>query len=570
MADTGKIVALINAFVGGLKSAVNQSKAPVILDNATGGIVTVPDGADGIKVETLTVAIEPKQDLHGQSNPYPAGGGNNKLASAAASSQTVDGITFACDGNGVYSISGTASASVNCDFSFADSQTLIANDKLSFFNTFTGYNLFFRYENEDKCYWNLSSTNRTATIASADAKTFDSIRVIIPSGSTVNGKFALMMYTGDTATQFEPYANICPISGWSAAEVTRTGFNLLDEVFESGGLTWASGEPVAGTDRIRTKNFNPIKPSTDYYTMRGLDYAYLFLYDKNKTFIEQYLMTDTVITTPNNAYWFKVVIMETAYKNEVSVNYPSTDHNHHPYAGGQTKTYTFPAGVGTVYGGTLTVNADGTGKLVVDRASVDMGSLNWTYINTSDIVKGFWVFKLDMLEGITYPPVISSMYKTAGILWANISDKQIGTNATGSPERSTAQIIVKDSAYSDVQTFTAGVTGQTIVYTLATPITYNLTNLDVITLLKGNNNLWADCGGVSMQYPCDTKLFIERLTAPTEDDMVANSNITSGKFFMVGNDMYLSTSAIAQGAAIVPGTNCTKVSIADALNTINA
>lgn len=48
----------------------------------------------------------------------------------------------------------------------------------------------------------------------------------------------------------------------------------------------------------------------------------------------------------------------------------------------------------------------------------------------------------------------------------------------------------------------------------------------------------------------------------------ASANIAAGQYFMVGNSLYYSTAAITAGSAIVPGTNCNSVSIADALNTI--
>ena len=53
-------------------------------------------------------------------------------------------------------------------------------------------------------------------------------------------------------------------------------------------------------------------------------------------------------------------------------------------------------------------------------------------------------------------------------------------------------------------------------------------------------------------------------------DMIATSNITSGKYFMAGYGLYLSTTAIAVGETIAPGTNCTQTNIAAALNAIAA
>lgn len=103
------------------------------------------------------------------------------------------------------------------------------------------------------------------------------------------------------------------------------------------------------------------------------------------------------------------------------------------------------------------------------------------------------------------------------------------------------------------------------------PIEYDLPPTTVLDTLLGDNTLWADCGGISeVEYRADTKLYIEQLTKPTEDDMVANANIASGKFFMIGNRLFLSTTAIAQGEQIVVGMNCSEVSLADALNQINS
>lgn len=66
-------------------------------DTASGSIASFPDGADSVPVESLTVAIEPIQDLHGYSNPWPAGGGANKFSlylRPAYSSDYGSGVTF--------------------------------------------------------------------------------------------------------------------------------------------------------------------------------------------------------------------------------------------------------------------------------------------------------------------------------------------------------------------------------------------------------------------------------------------------------------------------------------------
>ena len=51
-------------------------------------------------------------------------------------------------------------------------------------------------------------------------------------------------------------------------------------------------------------------------------------------------------------------------------------------------------------------------------------------------------------------------------------------------------------------------TGAQVVYTLATPQTYQLTPQAVTTIL-GQNNIWADTGDVEATYIADTKLYID-------------------------------------------------------------
>lgn len=122
---------------------------------------------------------------------------------------------------------------------------------------------------------------------------------------------------------------------------------------------------------------------------------------------------------------------------------------------------------------------------------------------------------------------------------------------------------------SDRDVYAPGTTptnGAEVVYELATPQTYQLTPQQLFNTLYGVNNVWSDTGDSTVTYTADTKLFIEKLTQPTEDDMVANTAIANGKFFMIGNNLYRATTAIASGSQIIPGTNATPLSLADALN----
>ena len=52
-----------------------------------------------------------------------------------------------------------------------------------------------------------------------------------------------------------------------------------------------------------------------------------------------------------------------------------------------------------------------------------------------------------------------------------------------------------------------------LVYPLATPLVYQLSDTVTIESLKGTNNLWADTGDTSAEYCADPKLYIDNAIA---------------------------------------------------------
>ena len=124
---------------------------------------------------------------------------------------------------------------------------------------------------------------------------------------------------------------------------------------------------------------------------------------------------------------------------------------------------------------------------------------------------------------------------------------------------------------SDRDAYVAGTTptiGAQVVNIGAEGTEYQLEPHEVTSLL-GANNPWADTGDSEVEYRADTRLYIEKLTRPEEYDMIADSAITSGQFFMVGNTLYRALANIASGATITVGTNAQRVSLSDALNLVN-
>ena len=56
------------------------------------------------------------------------------------------------------------------------------------------------------------------------------------------------------------------------------------------------------------------------------------------------------------------------------------------------------------------------------------------------------------------------------------------------------------------------------------------------------------------------------LSKPTEPTQSVTAKMMPGEYFTIGNNIYQATTTIPAGDAVIPGTNCIVVNLADALN----
>lgn len=353
-------------------------------DTASGSIASFPDGADNVPVEALSVALEPVQDLHGQSAPYPAGGGKNKLPPIA--SATKSGVTVEATEDGEIWIHGTptiSSGHINFPNLATTPTSLDGNTVAVSVNEKTVGVGFVLGSANGSLNLTLSDTVTTKTGTYTAGNHLFEINVRYDVG-TINKKYKVQLELGSTATAWSPYENICPITGHEAVNIWREA---------------------------------------------------------------------TYDTTAN-------------------------------------PQITIPLG-STIYGGSLDVL---TGVLTVDRAMVDLGSLTWSYHSSGF----FYNNKLPIKSGTQN--CICSTYQRG--------------NSDGATRYFTINqniIRVYDSTYSgDVNAFKTAVTGQQLVYELATPIEIQLTAHELTTLL-GTNNIWADTGDTDVTYRADIGLYIAKV-----------------------------------------------------------
>ena len=374
-------------------------------------------------------------------------------------------------------------------------------------------------------------------------------------------------------------SNVRPISGWSEAKVTKIGKNLLKNTAGSSDIFTVNTDGTISANGTGTSSTYKVVgsidlPEGDYYISgcpsggSASTYYIRMLVNGTGTGPNDYGSGEPLTLTKKSTVQIRCYVANGYTANSIlfkpQIEVGSAFTGFKPYAE-QTCTIDLD---GTRYGGTLDVT---TGVLTVDRAMVDLGSFTWTYY-TSGTNPIFYAEPSghrayangDHTDAIceNYAEGITAAARST--LASSLPDKSFSwiSGASGS-------FTVRDSSYTSAAAFKTAMDGVKLVYPLATPFTVQLSTNEVRTLL-GHNNIWSDTGDTTVEYRADTSLYIKKLTGSTEDDMVADANIVSGQYFMVGNTLYKATANIASGGAITPNVNCTRKSLPEALNEINA
>ena len=456
-----------------------------ITSTTTGEIATFESNVLDAPCPSVLCTINPVQDLHGQDYPYPSGGGKNILEPIAVDI-TSNNVRIIGDSDGKVTISGTASADTQIQiYSFVVSTpnvyTLILKDNIS---------------GSNDTYWlsmsgvGVITSGKRSTFSFANTGTFK-LRINVKSGAVTNFTVYPMVAKGNVDIPYAPYSNICPITGHTELNLVHTGKNLWDEVWEVGTLNPNTGAEETSTTAIRSKNYSPCIPNTVYYKyIGGNKNGQLFFYDDNKNYISRTgnSVSGTFIT-PSNACYMKFASYGdygTTYKNDISINYPSTDTSYHAYNGTNT-TITFPD---TVYGASLDV---GSGVLTIDRAIVTLdGTTNWI----SDTASNFRYFDSEMTALNTTAwetNVLSNLFAKQGTFpYCQINGAR----------KVRVVFSINDTSVTTVAQLQALLTQTNlqVVYPLATPTTTQLTPEQLNSIL-GDNNIYHDGNGqVAVTY----------------------------------------------------------------------
>lgn len=159
-----------------------------------------------------TMTIEPIQDLHGYSKPWPAGGGKN-----IANPDTLE--------VGFYL---TAGYQNNPDYK-TTAPIAVENGQTYSGSLFNSNDLTERYNTVITTFSSGDTTNAIRQVVGEESITIQPgesyVRIRNYSAQTpliLSGDFYYQLEKSASATAYEPYSNICPISGLTSGEVSTT------------------------------------------------------------------------------------------------------------------------------------------------------------------------------------------------------------------------------------------------------------------------------------------------------------------------------------------------------------
>lgn len=464
-------------------------------ERKTGGIVSFKTHVP----QVLDVAVPLSPVQAGTGDPYPPGGGKNKLPNNANTS-TVQGVTYTVGIDGSITATGTSTGWTGLAVS---TLTLPAGSYVlkSLVPASSRYNyyLVLRNNGEGTTIASTSSaSNEQFTLAEQTeltctlyARPNQALQDVVC--------YPMILLSTETDLTYAPYSNIRPITGWTGATAYRTGKNLLPQtnykenrfsVAEDGTISQLDEASATWAWTYTNSIFRTtLPPGTYSVTETLLDNVEAFSHSvkviaEDNTIIRsivngakpagEYSQSFTIDKTTNVGIAIKCY----SAKAKLSMVAGATASEYAPYSG-ESFPFTFPE---TVYVGTL--NAV-TGVLTVTHAM-------WTK-NTADMDSILEAYPGWLLSGIK--DIVGSGLNATLTVLSNIGTK-VGVNTRGNND----SLFLKKAIYGKTkEEWVSLAIDVQVVAELADPIVIPLTPAEIRALM-GENNVFSDAGDVDVEF----------------------------------------------------------------------
>ena len=491
-------------------------------DEASGSIASFSDGADNVPVKSLIAQINPVQNLNGYDNPWPAGGGKNKLQPADVNYPiTVQGVTWTKNADGSITATRSSASSNNSDLSFA-TFTLSAGDYVFSAPTSgsSGSTFQANIQIAGVSHWGASEYSFTLT---EDTAIVVVLRYYSAYSGTARFEPMIRLSTESDAT-FAPYSNECPISGWTGAEITTNSGNFLPPISAEETYNGVTFSPLAnGSTRIHgTASGVASQTFTGNWVSDGLP-KYV-LYTPTASNVSWYLWDITAGAMIGSqvadltGYQFTApkghsvnLCIRVASGASVDVTFipafgVSADVTPNPYVSNEVDV-NWQTEAGEVYGGTLGAVS---GVLTVTHDVFNFSSSSgWTY-------RGDGIFSR-VITGRVYVRDVAAVwcneypvYTVTGYTSAVADAFSIFSGASVNDAMYVRPAGGTLTSLEELNTWLSANPLQVVWQRLSASQTYQLTAQQITSLL-GQNNVWSDTGDVEVEYRADTKLYIDKV-----------------------------------------------------------
>lgn len=348
------------------------------------------------------------------------------------------------------------------------------------------------------------------------------IKALLPIGSASGNPCTFETNLADTLVSL--IANITASGGGGTPAtpipiVGHSELNLVNAfchnpVIEQGSFD-GNGFPSSSSNRIRTRDFIPVEPNTEYIiNFVGFNGNYAVSgYPNNdistaRTQDTGWKNNKVSITTASDVHYIKLNFR----KSDDSVIVPTDLTDLFIYTSDNTFTVQFGQ---TVYGGVYDANSD---KVTINYVAVDMGTLN--YVKTTTPAP-YNVVRFETELSDAFPPASNNV--VADILCSHYGVDAVNNGYVGSADNvitmSTIKFIqcyISDLAADTAEQFKTAMNGVQLKYKLATPIEIDVSELSVDTIV-GVNNIVSDCNGdVDVQYRDSIQHYIDSKIASVQ------------------------------------------------------
>ena len=329
----------------------------------------------------------------------------------------------------------------------------------------------------------------------------------IPVKSLVSQIIAVESGNGQPKSPSNPYT----ISGFDSGIITRCGKNLFDNSLMVNSQTTVIGDIVTLT---ATSNFQgsafafmPVKQGYKYAlsfdSLTSGSAVEIRRYNASGTVTNTVVITQSTIININDGTTVKISIV---YGNRTAgagtfilkgfnIALGEDYQSYEPY---NATTYIFNFGQ-TVFGGYF----DNNGNFVVTHGVFDLGLLTWRYVPSYTLFIA------------TLSPIPLGDGDCFSSIYERVPANRLANDQTLNYKMALGWIIsgncinIRNTDYTDANSFKNAMSGIMLYYQLANPITLEITTQDIPTLL-GINNIFSDTGDVDVTIRADIGLYIDK------------------------------------------------------------